>query len=211
MEENQNVIYKASAQCGLSSGTVELYSNRLVFVSSKGKTNIYEYSDIANVKDTMGCLEITTISGKFDTFAIDKDLRLKMIEYMNNNTIIQENNKKVQPTQNTNVSQEPAVNFKDIQNDLKGFKNLNEDKKNMYIGLAFVVGVIIVVIMIIGGIFGGNISSSSKQKDYIKEAVENLSNVNTHAPVTSLNSAKIIKYGNDILVAISYNVTDIYR
>lgn len=211
MEDNQNIICKGNANCGFSFGVIELYTDKLVFTSNKGKTTIYEYNTITNVRDTMGCLEVTTTTGKVESFAIDKELRLQIFNYISNIPIIKENNNKVQQTniENKTIPKEEQMNFKDIPSDIKNFKNLNEDKKNMYIGLGALLVIAIVVIMIINGIFGGSISSSSKQKSYIKEAVENLSSAST-APITSLNSAKIIKYGDDVLVAISYMQTDIY-
>ena len=82
--DNEEAVFKCTANTGFSSGIIELYPDKFVFISNKGKIITYQYTDISSVSTSMGCLFIEAINGKSDSFAVDKDIRTKMIDYIGN-------------------------------------------------------------------------------------------------------------------------------
>lgn len=153
MEENQ-VVYKCNTNHGLTSGILELYSDKLVYTSNKGAVTTYNYADITKAVSSMGCLEVKFTNGTSDAFSVDKELRLQMIDYINNKQIVQENSSKVQQTQSKTVSQTSTINFKDISNNMGNLKNLDTDKKNMIIGIVAIIIIGFIVIKLFSGLWG---------------------------------------------------------
>lgn len=79
-----------------------------------------------------------------------------------------------------------------------------------------VVFLVLFIVYVIWAFRGSSNSTSSlssserkQQKQYLQQAVQNLDEVSEY-PVTGLSSAKIITYGKDKLIAVTYTTSDIY-
>lgn len=108
METKEKIIYSTPADSGFLSGTLEIYSDKLILIGEK-KSIEYKFTDILEVSNFMGSLSIGLKNGKYNSISIkDKKLRLEIIDYINNqltnvksNTQVETNNPKENLTQNT--------------------------------------------------------------------------------------------------------------
>lgn len=176
MEENKAIL-KSPTNCGFTSGVLELYEDKLVFTSNKGKTIVYEYKDISKVSNSLGCLVLILFNGKSESFSLDKDTRQKMVDYVSNNIsvpteqttnlnqqTVKEQFKNASNTVIDNVKsidteqvKQQTMNFaNNVKTDVKNFKTINKQKQIIYI----VIG--IAIIFVIMKIFGGSYSTEEK-------------------------------------------------
>lgn len=173
MEENQSntsIIFSSNTNCGLTSGVIELYSDKLVFTSNKGTSTVFEYKDITNARSSMGCLEITTLTGKTEVFSVDKELRLKMVDYINNRPVVQTN--KVKQSQ---VAVEKQSNLQNQEMNNQTTHTEKENNVNTIVGLA----TLILVGFVIFNLFFGSGSD-------INSALAIEARVNAKAKLTSV-------------------------
>ncbi len=165
MEKEEKIIYSTPADSGFLSGTLEIYSDRLILIGKK-KNIEYKFIDIAKVSNFMTSISITLKNGYSDSIGVvDKKLRMEIIDYINN----QLTNIKVETSniENNNIKENTLNEEKNNLSD-KSLKqtnaNIDNNKNSSNIGIKIISTVVLVFIgiFIFNTFFNENDTSDNK-------------------------------------------------
>lgn len=151
MEKEEKIIYSTPADSGFLSGTLEIYSDRLILIGKK-KNIEYKFIDIAKVSNFMTSISITLKNGYSDSIGVvDKKHRMEIIDYINNQLT----------TTNTDTKSNNQIEKKDIKENLtQNTSNEtpnNASGNNIFKTISAIISAIVLVIIVFNFFGGGNI------------------------------------------------------